>query len=56
LSGPTRDSPAALRAKAEGRDEESDEVLRPEALDQQRIEDLVASNLQASRRLPLAPS
>ena len=35
------------RAKVEGQQgDEGDEVLRPEALDQQRIEDLVASNLQ----------
>ena len=32
--------------------DEGDEVLRPEALDQQRIEDLVASNLQVGTGRP----
>ncbi|GAX85793.1 hypothetical protein CEUSTIGMA_g13208.t1 [Chlamydomonas eustigma] len=43
---------AARRVKSEGAQlYESEELLRPEALDQQRIEDLVASNLKASLRV-----
>ena len=42
------------RAKAEGTsraEDEGDDLLRPEALDQQRIEDLVAANLTSSLRV-----